>query len=61
MQEEVLFLIRHPIIGLTEAGGDSKVVLTSVFKARIGAEILGLRANRHQAYDVTAIVGSMTL
>jgi hypothetical protein len=54
-------MIRHPIIGLTEAGGDSKVVLTSVFKARIGAELLGLRANHHQAYDVTAIVGSMTL
>ena len=54
-------MIRHPVIGLTEAGGDSNVVLTSVFQARIGAELLGLRVNHHQAYDVTAIVGSMTL
>ena len=54
-------MIRHPVIGLTEAGGDSKVVLTSVFQARIGAELLGLRVNHHQAYDVTAIVGPMEL
>ena len=54
-------MIRLPVVGLTEAGGDSKGVLTSVFQARIGAELLGLRVNHSQAYGVTAIVGRMTL
>ena len=54
-------MIRHPVIGLTEARGESKGVLTFVFQTRDGAGLLDLCVSHRRAHDVATVVGPMTL